>query len=171
MKYEVFGPFELPRTDGNLLDCQPESKKAFWAEVNGSNPGLSEACGCYVVSVHWVVQYVGLARRQSFEGECFQPHKAVLYSKAMQTRKSPWRLHLLARMTPGGRFAKPSPTHSDIVDLERLLIAYAIERNEDLLNKKDTGFFRDAVVPGIINSPRGEARAAAVQSLKQVLGL
>jgi hypothetical protein len=75
-------------------------------------------------------------------------------------------------MTPSKKmFAKPRLNgHVDIEALEEILIGIAYARNQHLLNIRGTAFLRDAVIPGVMNSPPGYPGAAAME-LKKLLGL
>ena len=146
--------------------------EAFWdEEVDKSEPGLSGACGCYVISVHEKVWYVGLAQKQDFVTECSTPHKMLKLINAARMAKGDAALHFIAPTTPGGKFAKPSPTLKDIAELETMLIMHALKRNKHLLNKRETKFIRSVVVPGILNSRQGYGKAKSVRSLTTVLGI
>ncbi len=171
INYSVFGPFKVPRKESGLFNSGSEAKREFWQTVGQSHEGLSKACGCYVLSVRNKVWYVGLAQAQDFAHECFSVGKVNKLNDAIIDGKGDAYLYLLARRTPAGRFVAPSSRHGDIEDLEKMLIAFALERNEDLLNKKDTKFYRNTVVPGILNSSRRLGRASSVLRLKKVLGI
>ena len=171
INYSIFGPFKVPRKPGGLFDHGPAARKEFWRTVDQSKKGLSKGCGCYVISVRNKVWYVGLAKCMKFAQECFAVGKVNKLNDAITEGKGDAYLYLLARRTSAGRFATPSSHHGDIEDLEKMLIAIAVERNEKLLNKKDTKFYRNTVVPGILNSNHSLGRAAPVLRLKKVLGI
>ena len=171
INYSIFGPFKVPRKGGGLFDHGSAARKEFWQAVDMCETGLSKACGCYVISVRNRVWYVGLAKCMEFAQECFAVGKVNKLNDAITEGKGDAYLYLVARRTPRGRFAGPSARHEDIEDLEKMLIAIAVERNEKLLNKKDTKFYRNTVVPGILNSSRSLGRAAPVVRLKKVLGI
>lgn len=54
--------------------------------------------------------------------------------------------------------------------LETMLIGIALETNPELANIKKTNLLKEMVVPGVINSPRGNP-PTRVQDLKNALGL
>jgi hypothetical protein len=177
MLFKIFGPFEIPRTDKGLIETDAEEKKTFWQEVDESVTELSEACGCYVFAINppgggarpW---YIGLASKQSFRSECFQPHKINLYNNAIAEydRGSP-QLYLIAKLTSAKNCSRPSTNgHGDVEALEDVLIGIAYARNQYLLNMRGTAFLRDAVIPGIMNTPPGNPGYAAAE-LKKLLGL
>lgn len=171
MEFGAYGPFEI-RRNGRLVSRDKADKRAFWDGVEEGNEGLSEACGCYVFVIHGRAWYVGLAERQSFKHECFSAHKIVQYNEALQAVTGPPSLILVAKATPGNRFAKPSSRgHADIRLLENLLVGSALGRNPQLQNVKGTKLLREMRVPGVLNTGRGQARSAAVQSLKKALGI
>lgn len=171
MKYEIHGPFRLPRS-GRILTTDATDKAKFWDGVDGEEPGLPEACGCYIISVRNVVWYVGVAASQPFRRECFAPHTINKIDEAMDKGRGKAMLHLLAKVTSSKRFARPSVNgHRDAKFLETLMIGIALQRNQELLNKSDTAIFREIEVPGFFNSPQGAARASSVQFLKRAMGV
>ena len=171
MKYEIFGPYEVPR-DGHLISREPKSRKYFWDEVDEDIEDLPDACGCYVLVIRNKAWYVGMAEKQSFKKECFQPHKIVQYDSALGRAKGVPYLLFLARMTPSGYFASPSKNgYKDIASLEQLLIGAAIDRNPKLCNIKDTKILREMRVPGFLNSGRGQASSDTVQEFKRAIGV
>jgi hypothetical protein len=172
MKYQIYGPYSLPRNDRRIFTRDATKKALFWDGVESDAPGLPDACGCYIISVRNVVWYVGLAESQGFRRECFAAHTITKIDSAITEGAGNPMLHLLAKHTPAGRFARPSTNgHPDAVMLESLLIGIGLRRNEKLLNKSDTAILREIMVPGFYNSPRGAARANSVQSLKQAMGV
>lgn len=164
--YRVFGPFKVPRRETGLVD-EPRAKQEFKERVDEIE-GLSEASGCYIVSVHQRVWYVGLAGK--FVVECFTPDKVNKMNHAIANGKGDACLHILARTTPTGRFTSKR-CHKDTRQLETMLIQLALRRNTRLLNKGKTKFIRSVVVPGILNSQRGYAKGKSVRSLRKVLGI
>ena len=172
MKYDVFGPFKLPRSNNGLFSRVASEKKAFWSSLDKVEQGLSEACGCYLISARNRVWYVGLAEKQTFRRECFAPHKVTKIDDAIASAKGDAYLLLLARKTPQDRFMKPSKNGiKDAEQMELLLIGAALERNDDLLNKQATKIVREAVVPGFLNSPKGCGNDARVRRFRQIMGI
>ncbi len=170
MQYEVYGEFPITR-NGSLISRSKEDKSRFWAQVEEMEPDLSEACGCYVFVIRGRAWYVGMAEKQSFKQECFALHKITQYNEALGEVTGNPSLILLPKMTPGGRFAKPtSRGHSDIRLLENMLIGSALGRNPDLQNVKGTKLLREMNVPGFLNPRPGQARASMVQAFKRAMG-
>ncbi len=171
MKFDIFGPFQVPRQNNGLLTRDARARRDFWLEIDEQEEGLSGAVGCYVISVRNVVHYIGLAERQAFCNECFSPHKVTKFDDAISEGRGNAMLHLVAKRTEGQRFARPSPNgHKDIQKIEDFFIAYGLERNDGLLNKRDTAILREIKVPGFFNTGQGEGRAHAVQSLVRIMG-
>lgn len=171
MNYKVFGPYPI-RRDGRLISKTRDHLRAFWSEIDAEAKGLSDACGCYVFSIRRRAWYVGLAEKQSFCQECFALHKLTQYNYALQHVSGEPQLHLLAKLTPTGRFASPGVSgHRDIQFLETLLIGMALNQNENLQNVRGTKFLREMRVPGILRTARGEGRLAPVRSLRDALGM
>lgn len=172
MRYKIFGPIDLTRNGGGHLDSA--ACASFVKEADTLAEGLSEACGCYVFGIGtsgakgprpW---YVGKAERQSFEKECFTPHKMAIYNDAIENyvRCLPV-LFLYARVVQSGRFSNPSKsTHRDVGFLENVLIGYALDRNGDLSNIKQTALLRNLKVPGLLNSGQGSPSNAAQRAAK-----
>lgn len=171
MLYKVFGPYPIPR-DGRLVSKTPADRRAFWSVVEAEAGGLPDACGCYVFSIRRRAWYVGLAEKQSFCFECFSLHKLSQYNYSLQLVSGEPQLHLIAKLTPTGRFAAPGANgYRDIQFLETLLIGLALNQNEDLQNIRGTKFLREMRVPGILRTGRGEGRLNTVKSLRDVLGM
>lgn len=151
MKFKVHGPFNLPR-NGRRIRRTPADR--------------------YVFSIRGKAWYVGLAQRQSFRGECFQPHKIMLYGDALDQVSGNASLIFLAKVTNTGRFSKPTKNHYPAVEmLETMLIGYGVRINRKLMNIKGTKFLRSMSVPGVLNYGQGQARANPVQSLRRSLGV
>lgn len=170
MHFEIYGSFPVARK-GNLVSRSREDKRTFWAAVEDAEPGLSDACGCYVFVIRNRAWYVGMAERQSFKKECFALHKITQYNEALSHVSGNPTLLLLPKLTPGGRFASPTTRgHADVRLLENLLIGSALGRNAQLQNVKGTRLLREMNVPGFLNSRQGQARANLVQSFKRAVG-
>lgn len=156
-KYGVFGPFEVPRRYSGRV-ATPRKPRGFWEEVGENDPGLPDASGCYIVGIRagkgatpW---YVGQAKK-AFREECFTSHKRLHYNEVLaDLKRGKPILLLLARQTPKGKFVKKlSKPEADI--LENLLIYKCLHTNRELLNIGGTSFFKEAEIPGLLNSPRG----------------
>ena len=104
MKYELAGPYELPREHSGLFSRVARIKREFWDGLEHELPGLSGAHECYLFSVRNVVWYVGKAERQSFRRECFTPDKTTRIDEASRRGIGPVSLMLLPRMTAGCKF-------------------------------------------------------------------
>ena len=171
MRYAVFGPYSLAR-DGALVSRSPEDRRALWHRMEADALGLSEGCGCYVFSIRRRAWYVGMAARQSFCQECFSLHKINQYNYSLQRVSGEPLLHLIAKLTPTGRFASPATSgHRDIEFLESMLIGMALQQNEDLQNIRGTRFLREMKVPGILRTETGQGNLLPVKSLRDVLGI
>lgn len=171
MRFEIYGPYDVPR-NGRWVSRTRIDKRDFWDAVDGDVDSLSSACGCYVFAVRGRVWYVGMAERQSFWDECFSGHKVLQYNEALQLVTGQPELFFIAKVTPNGRFARPSTNgHREIPLLEKLLIGIALRRNPELQNIRGTTLLREMNVPGVLNTGQGQARAGTVQDLKHVLGI
>ena len=175
MKFENFGPFEINLAPNRRLKG-PFGK--FWNGVERDAPGLPSAQGCYIFAIRasggnprpW---YVGRTEK-SFKHECFQPHKLVHYADALTrypSRGVP-SLLLIAMVTEkGGKFSISKSVATTVVpNLEDYLILLALRRNPLLRNIKGTKFWREAVVPGVVNN-RTKRFDEATKSLRVTLEL
>ncbi len=170
MNFDVAGPFPVERQNG-LVSTGREDKNAFWESVENWEPGLADAIGCYIFVVRGRAWYVGMAARQCFCNEIFSPHKLNQYNQALARVTGKPSIILIAKVTPGNRYARPGSGHGDIPMLEDLLIGLALGRNPDLQNIKGTKILKNMRVPGLLNSQQGWGRATSVQVLKRALGI
>jgi len=105
MHFIPYGPVELPHDDQRLLLLDRDGRKQIWDRADGIDPGLSDACGCYVFAVRtgggikpW---YVGKAEAQSFKLECLTKHKVEKYNAVLTTLKTGTPLlYFYGRVTP-----------------------------------------------------------------------
>lgn len=167
--YDIHGPFDVTRS-GRLVDKSAKAKREFWDSVEETTEGLSAAVGCYVFCIGKKPWYVGLAEKQSFKSECFQPHKINAFNSALDQMHGRPYLIFLSKLTSTKRFAKPTVNgHRATRFLEDLLIGMALASNSRLENIRGTKFTKELVVPGIINTPKGKGKKKSVQVLKDVL--
>lgn len=172
MRFEIYGPFTANRTrSGVRVSRLKRNLDRFWADADLIVDGLSTACGCYMASVRNVPWYIGKASGQTFRKESFHTHKLDHYDDAIEFGRGVLKLHFIARKTAKGKFSKPSKKHGhrEIEFLEKLLIGAGLQRNHRLLNKRDTKRIREMIVPGFLNTTRGQGRALSVQSFRRVL--
>ncbi len=172
MLYAVYGAFEIEKKDNGLGSFD----NAFWQEIEKFQTGLSTACGCYVFSIknrnNFMPWYVGKTEKRTFAKECFEATKINYYNEAIAGRKGKPVLILIARLTASqNKFSKPtSGTYKDVDFLESMLIGKALEKNPELLNVSKTQLLREMMVPGIINTPKGNP-SGPVRQLKNALGM
>ena len=163
MKFDVKGPFELPREDSDRIDASSESKREYWEWIEESCPGLPDACGCYVFTVGSLPWYVGKTERQTFKKESLNYHKLDHFNKVISKRKKGRpALFFLPQLTAANRYRKPTNTKRPAIqELESLLIGMALNRNNDLQNVSGTKWLNQLTVTGFLNdrmSPRGPAK-------------
>lgn len=169
MKYETHGPFEIKRSP-RLIDRSATARREFWKAIDEGVPGLSYAVGCYIFCIGSKPWYVGLAEKQSFRSECFQPHKINAFNSALDKVRGTPSLILIAKITPKERFAKPGVNgHKATRFLEDLLIGMALSKNPKLENIRGTKFKKKVVVPGIVNTPHGKNKSKSVQFLREIM--
>jgi len=176
MKYSVFGPFLFEKIKKEIATDRKRKSK-FWANIESAAPGLSNGIGCYIFSLEnganskpW---YVGQTKRLSFKGEIFQKHKIDHYNEVLKAHNGSIEFFLIAKRTPKGAFSKPQKgkkktTHTDIDNVETMLIGAALNKNQNLRNVKGTKIFNRLVVPGFINDNQGKPIKSA-QYLRNLL--
>ena len=176
MNFFPYDPVKIPRNSKGLVAADSVTLKRFWEEVDAQiEEGLSSAVGCYIFSIRagkgslpW---YVGRAEKQQFRKECFTSHKLNHYNNAIAGRKGTPLLTLVAKLTPGEYFVKPSGSgHRDIQFLESMLITACVQRNGELFNVKDTKLLREMSVPGLINNSQGKD-PGSVRKFRSLLGV
>jgi hypothetical protein len=94
-----------------------------------------------------------------------------MYHKALEQYDSKPMPSLLfaARITSRGRFSQAVPA-GELDWLEKMMIGAAMNRNDELTNKKDTKLLRELRVPGFLGSLGvGHATAKSIQALKRCL--
>ena len=168
MKFFPHTPIEIPRQSGGLIAADKDSLSGFWSRVEETQEGLSSGIGCYIFSIRagkgalpW---YVGMAGRQSFKKECFTSHKLVHYINAIANRKGTPLLTLVAKYTPKGKIINPTGNdHRDICFLETMLISNCLSRNPNLFNARDTKLYREMIVPGLLNTPKGKSVSSVLE--------
>jgi hypothetical protein len=160
MRFSVVGPITLSGLSAPIIGNDLKDK--VWDSLSDDQ---YYACGCYVYGVSssggssitpW---YVGKARQSTLGHECSTVDKANKLNIAIKGYKR-FRLHLFlfARITPQGSFAKPTKGRGmpEIDKLEELLMSMAMRVNPDLINIHNTKAYREMVVPGIMNTGRGQ---------------
>jgi len=175
MNFYPYEPIEIPRTEKGLIANGKESMAEFWEKVNEIEDDLSETIGIYIFSVRagkgnlpW---YVGKAEKQTFRKECFTHHKLTHYNHCVAGKRGTPLLTLLPKMTPSNYFATPNGSiHTDITALEKMLIGTCLQKNKGLLNIRDTKLYKDIVVPGYINTPRGGI-SNSIKGFKHLIGV
>jgi hypothetical protein len=172
MNFDVAGPFKLNRYGNNKIVTK-QSVKDVKATIETSEPGLLEACGCYVFAVGSTPFYVGQACKRSLIDEAMNASNLGKYNEILGTRKKGRPvLFLLPMKTPGGKFRKRSRGDGKIGSLdflERWLIAAALERNSKLKNNKETSFLKKIHVTGIFNATQGGSTKPS-RALNKALG-
>lgn len=171
MQFKVLGPFEIKPDKNSAI---PSSQSSFWDSVEDKHEGLSNGKGCYVFSIRtsggstlhpW---YVGKTNKQTFCNECFKPHQRAHYWSALDRykRAKPF-IYLIPQITASGRYSQN--TAGTVIDfVEKYLIGLALRANDELLNKRDTKLYREIVLPGFLNSGKGNLGAGAADLRKSL---
>ncbi len=182
MNFDIYGPYDLPRTRAGLTDNSSVAKNAFWSGIESEEKGLIGVCGVYVYCVQarrgslpW---YVGITEKRPFTQEALADRQAKLYDLALETSDGRIKngvkpqLFFLPLHTKGEwRFAKPSKNGRPAVRfLEKYIIGLALDRNPSLLNQRETRFLKGMHVPGLLNTAQGSLsdRAKALCSVLKV---
>jgi hypothetical protein len=172
MRFDVAGPFDLSRhgkskliTEQSMADLRPQ--------LEGSDEGLAQACGCYVFAIRagkgYTPYYIGQACKRSILREALNPSNREKYNKICAEGKGMPVIFLIPKLTPRGRYKKKGSGSRSAIDfLERWLIATALDKNPGLINSKETRFLRSINVAGIFNAKKGKPTAAA-QELRKAL--
>ena len=167
MKFDVYGPFEIPRGErGTIVDTHE-----FWDSFKDEDAKLANACGCYVFAIgatdSYKPWYVGKTEN-AFKSEALQDNKIKIYNRVLDKRsRGKPVLFLLPQITKGNKFAKGD---SDaIVGLENILIAQAITRNSEMENISKTRILRGVEVVGFMNTS-GRAKESALK-LRKTFGV
>ena len=178
MRFDVYGPYEIPRAQRGGISWPTQKNNKFWAKIDKDlTPRyLSAACGCYVFAIKsgpkplpW---YIGKAERSSFKKECLNPRNINLYNQVLlNMKKGKPSLYLLPQLTKNDGFRKPAGTgveRPEIRELESMLIVMGISRNPDLLNVQGAIMQRRIEVIGFLNSD-GRKRRAQADKLRDLL--
>lgn len=152
-------------------------KDNLWEEFHKQTGfKLGDGIGVYIFSIKsgrgekpW---YVGKAERQSFRQECFSSDKLVKYNDILHERdRGIPKLTLIVKYTPGGKLSQvPKSRSSDPIQfLEEKLIMQCLQRNEKLINIKNTKYEKEMIVEGLMNSSSGRA-SAEIDAFKKLIG-
>lgn len=170
-KFIVTGPFLIPyvkiaKSWHKRVKDDSESLKDFWEITVGPESGYR---GCYVfslkVSKGYTPYYVGKAASQSFQKECFMPHKlAKHYNKVLIKKSGTPYMFFVSQAKTKGKWNK-----NHIADLEKYLIKVAVARNPDLSNKNHTSL-RAWQIKGVIGAKPG-ALDNTGKTFKRLMGM
>ena len=152
-------------------------KSNIWDEFNKQTGlNLGNGIGVYIFSIKssrgekpW---YVGRAEGQTFEKECFSTDKLVKYNHLLYERvQGTPKITLIAKYTPTGRLCKmPKSKLSDPVKfLEAKLISQCLQRNEKLINIKNTKYEKEMTVEGFMNSS-SRRTSTEIDAFKKLIG-
>ena len=101
MRFDVAGPFKLTRHGTKKLITE-QSLADLKTELESWDPGLSEACGCYVFAIRtpkgYTPYYIGQASKRSIAGEALNPSNGEKYNKACSESKGSPIIFLLPKL-------------------------------------------------------------------------
>lgn len=161
MKFQVYGPYQVPMKDNRTII--KSSTLDFWDEVEAD---VADAIGCYIFGIHArdriLPYYIGVAKN-AFQKEALG--KVDVYNKILATRKNGKPgLFLLPQVTPAGKFAKKGKsTQATSEALQSLLIGMGFSRNPQLANVQHDKMLRAIEVVGFTHSAgKGRVKGSAV---------
>jgi|SRR5665213_1462887 len=169
-RFETFGPYSIKRINGHVA---ADDLRAFWSSLQEQEKGLAEAIGVYIIAAKtrgsnakpW---YVGKTDR-GFRKRIDQ-HWKLFATLADRAPIGDLQLYFLARVTSSkGSFRKPGKDDLPSVGrLETMLIGSCLTLNEEVINQKKKGFYKELLVPGYFGD-EGTARSPAAKSLSSLL--
>jgi len=134
---------------------------SFFDEVESRKEGLSLGQGCYIFgyshSGGMKPFYVGQTLRD-FKQEILDSHKQGKIRDFLQEEHGKPVICLICLVSSAtgkpipGKKSGTSDARKKLIDkVEDLLIGRALERNEHLRNDRGISFWRDVVIPGVLN--------------------
>ena len=169
MIFETYGPFDLER------DFSTGWRNRFWAAVEDSVEGLSNAIGCYAFCLTFGTKtlpwYVGqTVNTNGFQAEVFADHKIAHYRKILGAKpKQRASIFLFPLMTEEYSVSKNRAKGSPAIDwLEKTLIGMALSKNPNLANIRDTRMLKNIYVNGILGTQWSGRRSAAASAARSV---
>jgi hypothetical protein len=174
MRFIPYGPLEVPVTDGTVDASQ---LKKWWHDIDfdGKHTYLPAAYGCYIFALRTgsklVPWYVGRTRA-SFKGEILTRHKRWIVEEVLKTSKRGKLVVIfLARTTSKGKLRRGDRRSAtpEVKFLEDALIGACVARNPELMNKSQTRYLRQIVVPGFLND-QGARRSASSRVIAEIVG-
>lgn len=174
-RFQAFGPFNVPVNDSGHLDHSHSARAAFWREVEGREPGLSNACGCFILSIlgcEPLPWYVGTAADAPFVAACLSGRVARSFGLAVnEGSHQPIHLHLIARLTPAEHLARPGRRQiTEIRFLGRSLVGFCMNRNPHLAHELGASYHSHSSVAGVLQGHRIRPNLDH-RALRRVLGL
>jgi len=173
MNFDIFGPFDIQKRNSPIN--ANNVRKILREEFATVDERLQSACGCYLVvnkaGGGYRPMYVGLTKSLNFLKECSTDHKIAIYlTIASQKDKGTIKIFLIPKQTARGKFCKPKKKRDKTLHfLESLLIGRCLEKNENLLNIQKTKEIKNMVVPGFLNSPKGQP-TTPTREFKKAIG-
>lgn len=178
MKFSVVDPISCDLSALSVAIEQrhvPSWKKQFWDDVENKEEGLSSAIGLYTFGLlhgksrkPW---YVGkTSAKGGFKCEVFSKHKLNHYLDLKGKRGQAFFVFMPLRTNSGSLSKNFSAGSSTIQWVEKRLITYALDRNPDILNTKDTRLHKEVFLPGLIGvQPKGNP-SSQVKLARELFG-
>jgi len=176
VKYEVHGPFDVPRVPAGTLISRAEVRKkgSFWTDIGDRYYGLPRAKGIYIFGLRTggglTPYYVGKTGAiGGFWSEVFNSRNLYNYSHTINANKGTPIIFLLAKPRASGRgFMRPRKRELEF--LEKMIISKAWEKNNELINVHHVRHLRELVVPGLLGDYGRGTLTKEEQALRQLLG-
>jgi hypothetical protein len=175
MKFEIYGPYEIPRIKYRKAKLiTKDSMPLLQEQINNSE--LVNGCGCYVFALRaargYKPWYVGQSARMKLLPEAMNPNNREKYNRIIGDHAGTPVLFLIPMLTTGGKFKKPTTNKAGelkaVTFLEEWLIASALQKNAKLVNQQNTFFLKNLHVVGLFNPKVGEGHTAS-RELKRAI--
>jgi hypothetical protein len=172
MDFDVKGPYIIKRF-GSAKMITDESLNALKKDIDVD---LADGCGCYVFAIRaskgYKPWYIGQASASRLLPEAMNPSNREKFNKIVTEKKGTPVLFFLPKLTKTGMYAAPTTKEDKNLQsvnfLEEWLIATALQKNPNLMNKQNTFFLKNLHVTGLFNPRHGEATVES-SDLKSVL--
>ena len=177
MKYEIYGPYALPKrraAKGKVLNLSARQLGEFWDGIKEDEGiDLRQGRGCYLFAHKaaggFKPWYVGQSKGP-FVNEVFtaknKGHYVEVYNDLGAATPV---IFLISRLTTGEKLSKRSLSAKEAGFIEQKLIGLALAKNSKLINVANTKHHKGLVIPGIHNHSGSLSRAA--KDLRTALGI
>jgi hypothetical protein len=163
VKFDIYGPYEVPRHQHGRARIITRNSLRGLAELI-DNEDMINGCGCYVFAMRagrgYTPWYVGQASKMRLLEESMNANNRENYNRILLEQNGTPVIFYIPKLTNGNRFAKPTRNVNgqlkSVNFLEEWLIATALQKNPKLINHQKTHFLKNLHVVGLINPRTGE---------------